>query len=345
MPPQVTLQDIALKAGVHRSTVSLALKDHPRISKGVRDRVKAIATDMGYRVNPLVSALMQNRRTGHPPHPVTLGFVTNYPSRYGWRPKLHSRPDYFPGAVDRAKELGYHLEHFWLNEPGMTSRRFSDILSTRNINGIILGRLPPGQHSLDLAWDRFSCVALGMTLRQPRLHHVTENHFETAWFSMRRCIAYGYKRIGFVFSETNDSPRVGDRWLSAYMGHQLQLPESDRILPCPCDPPTFDDFSRWFKRERPDAILASHAKPILNWLQQMQVKVPEITAVIDLQTEPDLGCAGVYYEPSRIGALAVEMLVGLMHRHETGIPAATHEILLSGVWRDGWSLPDRQGTR
>ena len=114
------------------------------------------------------------------------------------------------GATVITDELGYKLEHFWLAEPGMTPRRFCDMLSTRGINGLIIGRLPPGQSALELEWERFSCVALGMTLRSPVLHHVTENHFDTVWQSMWRCRERGYKRVGFVFSDVNDSPRVGD---------------------------------------------------------------------------------------------------------------------------------------
>ena len=123
MPANATLQDIADRAGVHRSTVSLALRDHPRISEPVRRRVQVIARELGYRANPLVSALMQSRRTGRVEKDTVIGYVTCYPTRYGWWPPHHDRPDYFPGAEARAKELGYKLEHFWLAEPGMTPER------------------------------------------------------------------------------------------------------------------------------------------------------------------------------------------------------------------------------
>jgi LacI family transcriptional regulator len=35
------------------------------------------------------------------------------------------------------------------------------------------------------------------------------------------------------------------------------------------------------------------------------------------------------------------MLVGLLHRNETGVPADQHEILLTGVWQEGKTLPGR----
>jgi LacI family transcriptional regulator len=341
MPIKATLQDVADRAGVHRSTVALALRDHPRISEPVRRRVQALAARLGYRVNPLVSALMQSRRTGRKVRHLTLAYVTNYPTRYGWKPEFHDRPDFFPGAVERAKDFGYRLEHFWLAEPGMTPARFCDILTVRGIHGLIIGRLPPGQSALELVWERFSCVAVGMTLRTPLLHHVAENHFETAWLAMQQCLERGYRRVGFVFSDANDSPRVGDRWLSAYAGQQLKFPPDDRLPPCPAVPADEAGFATWFRRLRPDALLVSHAAPVLAWLRRLGRQVPRDVGLVELDHRIELDCAGVHYDPAKVGALAVEMLIGLMHRNETGLPEAQHEILLSGVWHEGRTLPRR----
>ncbi len=342
MPDKVTLQDVAGQSGVHRTTVSLALRDHPRIPKETRDRVKAAAARLGYQINPLVAALMQSRRLGRPVQHVTLAYVTNYPTRYGWKPTHHDRPDFYPGAVSRARELGYKLEDFWLAEPGMTPGRFCDILTARNIHGLIIGRLPPGQSSLALDWERFSCVSLGMTLRSPVLHHVTENHFDTVWQAMQQCLARGYRRVGFVFSEANDSPRVGDRWLGAFLRQQLAFPAKHRLPLCPQIPASEADFARWLKRHRPDALIVTHARPVLRWLDRMKVAVPDDVGVIHLEGLPEGDCAGVLYDPSKIGALAVEMLAGLLHRNETGVPGTNqHEVLLTGEWREGRTLPPR----
>lgn len=339
---KATLQDVALRAGVHRTTVSLALRNHPRIPAATREKVKAVARRLGYRINPLVSALMQSRRSGRAVKHVTLAYVTNYPTRFGWRPPHHDRPDFFPGAVDRARDFGYKLEHFWLAEPGMTPDRLSGILSARGINGVIIGRLPPGQHTMDMAWSRFSCVALGLTLRAPMLHHVTENHFDAAWQGMQRCHERGYRRVGFVFSEANDSPRVGDRWLGAFLAQQKLFPAAGRLQPCPAVPADEKSFCAWFERARPDAVITNHGRPVLAWLARMGRHVPRDVGLIDLAGDhPESECAGVAHDPAQLGALAVETLVGLMHRNETGVPDAQNEILLTGAWREGRTLPRR----
>lgn len=339
--PKVNLEDVARKAGVHRATVSRSLRDDPLIPLSTRNRVKEIAKRLGYRMNPLVSALMQTRRTGRPIRRATIAFVTNYPTRYGWRPEFYDRPNFFPGASARAEDFGYTLDHFWLREPGMTTRRFCDILSARGINGIIVGRLPPGQQSLDLEWDRFSCVALGMTLRSPSLHHVTENHFDTVWHSMQRCRELGYHRIGLLYSDSQDSPDVGNRWRSAYLGQQENLASEDRLPICPGNPASKRAFHRWFQEYEPDALLVNNPKLSIDWLKDSGKRVPRDVGVVGIGHRCNFECTGVYYDPAQIGGLAVEMLVGLMHRNETGVPAVPHEVLSSGMWKDTGTLPRR----
>lgn len=339
--PKVTLQDVAKKVGLHRSTVALALKDHPRISAPVRARIQAVAKELGYQINPLVAALMQARRTGRAAPSVAIGYVTNYPTRYGWAPPDHDRPNYFPGAAARAEELGYVLEHLWLGEPGMTAQRFAEILAVRGIHGVLIGRLPPGQSEILLKWEPLSCVALGRTLRRPALHHVTEDHHAGASLAMERLVAQGYRRVGFVFSEPDDSPRVADRWLGGYLRQQLRLGIENLVTPFYFES-TRDrvrDFGKWMKRWKPDALLVTEPAPAIEWLKNLGLRVPDDVGLATVVNDHlENGWAGVHCDPGLVGALATEMLIGLMHRGERGLPSVPHEVLVCGEWRDGWTL-------
>ncbi|ACB76388.1 Transcriptional regulators-like protein [Opitutus terrae PB90-1] len=316
----------------------MALRDSSRISLPQRRKIQDLARKMGYRINPLVAALMKSRRSGTPLKAAAIAYVTCYPTRWGWRPPHIDRPDYFPGAEARAAKLGYRLDHFWLAEPGMKVERFCDILQNRAIHGVLLGRLPPGLHEMELLWDRFSCVALGRTLHRPQLHRVTEDHFASCSLAVDRLLALGYRRIGLVFSEPDDSPGVGDRWLGAFARKQMSMAPRDR-LPClwhEAAQPSPAAFEQWYRGCRPEAILATQAEPVLQWLDGMGKQVPRDVSVATLVNDHlDRGWAGVHSDPDLMGSLATEMLVGLMHRSETGIPAAPHEVLLPGEWRDG----------
>lgn len=335
MPQFATLQDVAEKAGVHRSTVSLAMRNHPRISADVRKRVQRIAAQLGYRANPLVTALMRSRRTKCAAKDVVLAYVTNYSTRYGWRPPHHDRPDYFPGAARRAEELGYKLEDFWLGAPGMTADRFANILASRGINGLLIGRLPPGKSEIHLPWERFSAVALGLTLTNPDLHRVSEDAFASAIEAVHQCLAKGHRRIGFVLSEPDDSPNMGDRWLGAFLRLQQRLASEDRIPFCDYKPK--DEFGphflSWLDTCRPDAILATHGDPVVPLLASAKGRKSRLVPLYLLVNDKlHQGHAGIHLDPGIVGALAVDMLVGMMHRGETGLPSEPHHVLVPGRW-------------
>ena len=57
------MKDVAAVAGVHQTTVSLALRNDSRLSEATRQRVRRIADEMNYRPHPLVSALVTLRRS------------------------------------------------------------------------------------------------------------------------------------------------------------------------------------------------------------------------------------------------------------------------------------------
>lgn len=334
----VTLKDVARHLGVDTSTVSRALRDHPRISLSTRQAAKRVVEELGYRASPMVTALMRLRRMRQSERHVVLAYVTAYPTRYGWRPPHHDRPDYFPGAAERAKELGYKLEHFWLAEPGMTSERFASILINRGITGLLIGRLPPGKNEVVLPWERFSSVALGLTLQAPQVHHVTEAAFAAAHVAMDRLFEAGKRRIGFVFSEPDDSPGVGRRYLGAYLEQQLRLMKRDRLPHCVHgESETFPSrFLEWFERWRPDALLATHADAVVRCFSSAGREVPAGLRLVSLVNDKlEQGFAGIHHDPAQLGAIAVDTLVGMLYRGETGLPTSAHFVQVPGRWVEG----------
>ena len=67
---RVTIHDVAKAAGVSVSTVSKALNDTGRMASETREKIKSIATDVGFRPNALARSLLSNRS-------FTVGLLTN----------------------------------------------------------------------------------------------------------------------------------------------------------------------------------------------------------------------------------------------------------------------------
>ncbi|OIR15061.1 HTH-type transcriptional regulator GntR [mine drainage metagenome] len=334
------MQAVADLAGVHRTTVSLVLRHHPRISAATRTRVLEAVDKLGYRMNPMISALMQAHRRMRPlTNASKIAWITAWPTRYGWRPPENTIPDFMPGAVTRAAELGYTIDHFWLAETGMTSRRMSDILYARNITGIILGRLPPGLSRIELQWDKFTSVSIGVSLESPRISHVAENHFHSCKLAMQTCRARGYQRIGLTLPHRLYE-RVQEKFLGAFLVEQSRLPKLQQIPPMITEIPHERTFRDWMKRYSPEVVICPNVTVVLGWMNALGLKVPEDVGVAGLAVERKDGAhAGIWCDPAIIGSLAVELVASALQRNERGLPAHEQEILYRPDWIEGRTIP------
>src|SRR5699024_2955197 len=59
--PRPTLKGIAHQAGVSIATASRALADNPAVALTTRERIQALAADLGYRPNAQARALQSSR--------------------------------------------------------------------------------------------------------------------------------------------------------------------------------------------------------------------------------------------------------------------------------------------
>src|SRR2546430_2507830 len=166
------MQDIADHAGVSRAAVSLALRNHPSLPPQTRSRIQRAAEELGYRPNPLVSALMKYQRSVKITEPtgVTLAFVSKFSHRDRWQSYLS--PDLIIGAAVNAQKQGYHLEEFWIGDLGMSNERFWKMLHHRGIRGMIIAPLPSAHGHLRFEWSHFSSVVIGYTMARPGFHRV-----------------------------------------------------------------------------------------------------------------------------------------------------------------------------
>ncbi|MFA6287014.1 MAG: LacI family DNA-binding transcriptional regulator [Opitutaceae bacterium] len=132
---RVTFLDIAREAGVDKSTVSLALSGHPRISVATRERVRAVAERLGYAPDPALSSLAAARWQGRRDHKgLVLAFVCD--DMRTAEPELRA---YFAGVKRQATLLGYGVEGFSLADyPSATA--LLRVVRQRNLRGMVIGQ-------------------------------------------------------------------------------------------------------------------------------------------------------------------------------------------------------------
>jgi LacI family transcriptional regulator len=341
MPARVSLRDIAGRAGVHFSTVSLALKNSPRLSEGTRKRIQAIAIDMGYQHDPWLDALLAYRDTNRRrKHPIVLGYVSS------WDAPIESLPHhrfFWFGAKRRADELGFKLEHFSLAEPGMKAARLERILKARGIDGIILSSFSEGAARLEFDWSWLAAVRIELQPAWPPLSTVSVDHLRAVQVAVRRILTLGYRRPGLVLGH-NWSELVEDHWLMGFLWAQQWLKPGDRLPALLIRRDNGIDkaraaFESWMSRYAPDVLLGPHAQ-IEERLASGNRRIPRDIAVADpFLEEPHSFYAGITHSLEAVGAKALELLVGMLTQNVRGIPKEMTRTYVDGRWNDGPSCP------
>lgn len=342
-PQNVTMRDVAVRAGVTAATVSLALRDSPEISAQTKARVLAAVQELGYRPNPYVQSLMRTRRRGRSAAgAATLALLTAFPTRQGWR--ADPTPMFtqlFAGASERAESAGFRLEEFWLHEQGMSPKRFAEVLRARGIIGVLVAPLPEPHALGGLPWADFAAVALGFTLLDPLLHRVANDHLHSLLTAHAECRRLGHRRLGLVLTKEVHE-KVQRRWLAGYMLAQREDAGEARLEPLLAPELTAEEFQRWFDREWPDVVITASPGRVTTWLKARGLSIPQDVGVVSLSA-PEMGgpLSGIYQNFEQIGRRAVDLLVAALERNELGPPALADTLLVDGVWNPGTTVAAR----
>lgn len=340
---RVSQKNVAEAAGVHVTTVSLALKNSPRLPLETREKIQRVAREMGYQPDPMLSALTIYRRKVHKPYfQGTLAWLDNLKNSVHPPAKVRYR-DYWEGAVERCNELGYQIEEFSTED--MSLSRISKVLKARGISCILLP--PQGRHlsHLKFDWENFCALSFGFSLAYPRLHLVTNAQYRAARLAVRTIRSYGYRRIGFTSLHVIEM-RTDQNFSSGYLaehrfGRREPLPIFEFDDAQKTVRKTFlRDFTKWFKANKPDAIISLDHE-VANAMKALNI-APSECAYASLHLDSlHAGVAGIYQNDKLVGRAAVDYLVDMFNRNERGVPAVPYRMLVEGTWVDGSTLPRR----
>ncbi len=343
-PGFVTLQMIADRAKVSCTTVSLALRNHPKISQATRDRVHTLARELGYRANPLISAHMSYLRALRPKFTgLCIAFVCNRSLaeiRADTRTPLYQ---YYLGARARAHELGYELELFNLFDHGMSGRRLSQILIARGIAGVIIAPLSEGKGLSDVSldWSSFALAMIEHTFVEPRLHKVCNDEFSTVGRLIQKLLDYGFGRIGIAMQSLADE-HANHFWLAGYQTFQSLTTPRHRIPHLITPQWTRETFLKWYRRWKPEAIITISGD-VVTWLRDARLRVPEDVSCATLYWKQDRAYMSGYYQNHELmAAAAVDLVAGQLNRNERGLPPSEKTTLIQAVWREGETVQPKR---
>jgi DNA-binding LacI/PurR family transcriptional regulator len=325
---RIRQKDIAEALGLDRSTVSKALKGDPAIAASTREQVRQAAERLGFRPDPMLSALAQYRKREPSGYRATIAWIYNYPKSTDM--SLYAgHGNYFKGAAGRCLELGYKLEPFWVDGRLTTTQNLPRILTARGIQAVIFAPQATVGVRLEFPIESFCALTIGYSLTEPKMDVVTNDHFTTMTEILDRLRLEGHERIGCYLWE-NDNERMGRRARSAFLAYSQDFT---------CSVETYREFdskafSAWIKETQPDAVVSrgnEQAKVVCTINRRNRGVIRFAGYAIE---SCETALSGMSHNNYQIGVRAAEWISSKLERGQFGSPEVPQRLLIAGKWVD-----------
>jgi DNA-binding LacI/PurR family transcriptional regulator len=326
----VTIRDVARRAGVSPSTVSMVLHNHPSIGKTTRERVLRVQQELDYRPNRYAREFVRSTRWRNlPPRLSQAVFcLIDVPSMFNDPAYV----DFIDGVVQECQRAGLRISLRSLDRAGSGGVPLAASLRDGHTDGVIVSGVVDDEVVEDLRQLRVPLVVLGnYRLSQP----VCRVELDLEAIGVRlaeRLVGNGHRTIAFA---AHYLKVIYDRGLFEAVRAQLgqdgrELPDSRVIVPgdTATAPAEFAEAILNMK-PRPTALITPNilvAAQCSSELRVRGVRIPEdleiVTVVNSRERLQDRHCAALNAEMRSLGQAAVLRLLE-QARHPGLKPAAT----------------------
>ncbi|WP_214102651.1 LacI family DNA-binding transcriptional regulator [Acrocarpospora catenulata] len=320
MPERVTIYDVAARAGVSISTVSLAMNSPTRVSPAMRARVYEAADALGFE--PKTEAVARARR-GVGRIGVLAPF-SSYPSFYA---RLNG---VFAAARDHPTEIVL-FDHPWA---GAASPLLSSLpRSGGRLDGLIVMGVPMEQAVADRLRESSMAIVL-VEGRHDHFDSVRVDNVAGGRLAADHLVERGYETFGFV-GEAQRSHRYRSPSENRLQGFRERLDELGKLL----HPQNItlinlhgEDPPQLPRLLRPPAALFAHsdtvAARVLREIRSRGIRVPQDLGLMgfdDSELATGLDLTSIRQPLHESGKLAVELLLDRLRDRD----APAREISLS----------------
>ncbi|MDX2109926.1 MAG: LacI family DNA-binding transcriptional regulator [Verrucomicrobiota bacterium] len=344
---RITLHDVARHAGVSPSTVSCALRNDANVTPATRARIQAVAMEMGYQPDPVLSALGA-RRFKRKQEGAGAGLVYLYRMEAGVR---FTQFSYERELTLAGSSEGYHVQLEDFDTITSFPSRLRKWYNT-GVRGVVIAkqmRLPEFPPEL---WNPFCVVTIGGG--ESNLFH---NVHDDVQYNLQECFSQahqlGYKKIG-VALEAHPTPIADDITRLGVARCLLEAHGSD--IPFFCRPFRQNDgFLDWYHKYRPELVIGFTAGRYLWLLEEAGIQVGKevafcaagnVEAIVDRAKGLSKDeVSGVCENAALMARMCVQKLEALYRLGEQGVSLQPTRTVIPGIWRAGNTMPSAEVIR
>ncbi|MFI6389840.1 LacI family DNA-binding transcriptional regulator [Nonomuraea sp. NPDC050547] len=192
---QITIKDVAGRAGVSPATVSRVLNHGPTVAEELRERVLAAVRELGYRPSSQARFLRTRATT-------VLGLIISDITNPFFTSMVR-------GAEDAASKAGYSVMLANTDEDLEKEQRSIEVAAAENMAGVILSPASATRTSISLLAERgIPVVTVDRRLQTAKVDRVGVNNVKAAQDAVLRLVDQGCRRIGFIAGPTEVTTAV-----------------------------------------------------------------------------------------------------------------------------------------
>lgn len=285
---KILLSDIARKAGVSVTAVSLVLNNKNGVSADLSRKINEMAANMGYKQNKknIASkriAFVKIERHGHIINETHNVFLA----------------DYIQGTINRAKNLNYKLEILSYSKEQLNS--IKSYMENGDYSGVII--LATELYKEDvilLSAINIPVVFLDAYYPYLKCHFATMNNENCIFQLVEHLVELGHLRIGLVDSKSNASNLIARResFYKSLKYFNLESKRSDYFLVDSVYEKTIKDMTNYLSQNKdmPSSLVCVNdtiAIGVMKALKNSGYDIPKDISVVGHDNLP----AGLFIEP------------------------------------------------
>lgn len=189
-----TIADVAQQAGVSKGLVSFAFNDRPGVAPDTRDRIMAVAREMGWRPRPNARSLSTRRSSA-------LGLVVRR------APEVLSSDPFFPAFIAGVEtvltEVNQVLVLSLVPDEAAELRTYRTLVADARVDGVFLTDLRCTDRRLELLAELgLPAVTLGHPDIDSALPAVSLDDAPGVAASVEHLMGLGHRRIGYIAGDS-----------------------------------------------------------------------------------------------------------------------------------------------
>jgi len=205
MPHQITLKQVAAKAGVSYQTVSKVLNQKIQVSNETQKRIMGAVHELGYRPNQIARNMRAKRS-----FMIGYSWMQTTPDQVN-----HILDQFLTSMVREAEAAGYHLLPFPFREGDAHVDDYRELIDTGRVDGFVLSTVNYNDPRINFLLKRGTpFVSFGRSNPELDFPYVDVDGADGLLQAVEHLIAKGHRRIAAI--AWPDDSRVGNERMRGY---------------------------------------------------------------------------------------------------------------------------------